>query len=136
MPTFVGIALALTVAAFARLVGFDRDRAFYPFVLIIIASYYILFAVMVGDNAGLLTELVMFAFFAIAAIFGFRTSLWIVVAGLAMHGVFDFTRSQLLEGRGVPEWWPAFCLAYDLTAALGLAALLLIEKQKPRSSGI
>jgi hypothetical protein len=33
MPYAIGIVLALSTVAFARLVGFDRDRAFYPIVL-------------------------------------------------------------------------------------------------------
>ena len=131
MPNLVGLGLAVAVAAFARLVGLDRDRAFYPVVLIVIASYYVLFAVMAGGGAELWTELAVFALFAAAATFGFRASLWIVVAGLAMHGLFDFTRDSLIAGRGVPEWWPDFCLAYDLTAAIGLAVLLLVGKIRP-----
>ena len=134
MPTLVGFGLALVVvAALGRIVGLDRDRAFYPVVLIVIASYYVLFAVMAAGH-GLLIELVMFALFAVAAILGFRISLWIVAAGLAMHGLFDFTRHWFLAGRGVPEWWPAFCLAFDLLAALGLAAILLLEKRGSASS--
>jgi hypothetical protein len=42
MPYGVGIVLSLSVALFARRVGFDRDRAFYPTVLMVIASYYLL----------------------------------------------------------------------------------------------
>jgi len=30
----------------------------------------------------------------------------------------------LLSNPGVPGWWPAFCLAYDVTAAAYLAWLL------------
>lgn len=130
MPTLVGIVLALVVGAFARIVGLDRDRAFYPTVLIVVGSYYVLFAVMAGADAGLSTELLVFALFAAAATFGFRTSLWIVAAGLAAHGLFDFTRHWFMVGRGVPEWWPAFCGAFDLAAGAVLAAILLIEKRK------
>jgi len=35
----VGIILALAVSVFASFVGFDRDRAFYPVIMIVIASY-------------------------------------------------------------------------------------------------
>ena len=38
LPYVVGIVLSIGVALFARWVGFDRDRAFYPTVLIVIAS--------------------------------------------------------------------------------------------------
>jgi hypothetical protein len=34
------------VSGWAALVGFDRDRAFYPTLQVVIASYYVLFAVM------------------------------------------------------------------------------------------
>lgn len=125
----MGVGLALLVAAFARMVGFDRDRAFYPIVLTVIASYYVLFALMAGDINGLCVELAVFALFAAAAVLGFRTSLWIVAAGLGLHGIFDITRHLLMEGSGVPEWWPAFCLGYDLAAPLTLAAILLARSR-------
>ena len=49
MPYVIGIVLSVGVALFARYVGFDRDRAFYPTVMIVIASYYVLFAAMSGS---------------------------------------------------------------------------------------
>ncbi|WP_155263902.1 hypothetical protein [Sphingomonas segetis] len=128
MPGLIGIGLAVLVGLFAHLVGFDRDRAFYPVVLTVIASYYLLFAVMGGGD--LLAESAIFAAFATVAVIGFRTSMWIVVAGLAAHGAFDFVRHLVLEGRAVPLWWPGFCLAYDVTAAVGLS-LLLVLRRKP-----
>ena len=45
MEYLIGVILTLAVAAFATVVGFDRERAFYATVLIVIASYYALFAV-------------------------------------------------------------------------------------------
>ena len=39
MEYLIGVTLTLAVAAFAAVVGFDRERAFYPTVLIVIASY-------------------------------------------------------------------------------------------------
>ena len=49
----IGILLALFICLFARSVGFDRDRAFYPTVLAVVASYYVLFAVMGGSTQAL-----------------------------------------------------------------------------------
>jgi hypothetical protein len=46
MDYVIGVALAFVVSAFAALAGFDRERVFYPTLLIVIASYYVLFAVM------------------------------------------------------------------------------------------
>jgi hypothetical protein len=49
MEYLIGVILTLAVAAFAAVIGFDRERAFYPTVLIVIASYYALF-VRAGDK--------------------------------------------------------------------------------------
>jgi hypothetical protein len=121
MPYVIGIVLSLSVALFARRGGFDRDRAFYPTVLIVIASYYVLFATMSESVSTVLLESIVMIGFSIAAVVGFRSSAWIVVAGLAGHAVFDALHSYVLKNSGVPIWWPAFCLAYDLGAAGGLA---------------
>ena len=130
MPLLIGIVLAAVVAVFARIVGFDRDKAFYPTVLIIVGAFYVLFAVMARGGRGLVIELLGFAIFAGLAVLGFRTSLWIVAAGLAAHGVFDFVRHNWFPGPGAPEWWPAFCGGYDVAAAIALAAILL-KANKP-----
>ena len=62
--------------------------------------------------------------FAAAAVAGFRSSAWIVVVALAGHGVFDAVHGYVIENAGMPAWWPAWCLAYDVGAAAGLAWLL------------
>jgi hypothetical protein len=120
----IGIGLALVVAGFAALVGFDRDRAFYPTVLVVIASYYVLFAVVSGSVYAVLVESAIMTAFAALAVVGFRTRLWIAAAGLAGHAVFDAVHRFLVTNPGVPVWWPAFCLAYDLTAAVAMIWLL------------
>ncbi|MCY7271547.1 MAG: hypothetical protein LH485_05785 [Sphingomonas bacterium] len=126
MPSLIGLGLAVSMAIFARITGLDRDRAFYPVALIVIASYYILFAVVGGDRSDLRTETLIFLLFAAIAIAGFRFSLWLVVGGLAAHGLFDFFHHGVVAGRGVPSWWPAFCLAYDVAAAVCLTVLLAV----------
>jgi hypothetical protein len=124
MPYLAGIVLALTVSGLATLVGLDRDRAFYPTLLLVIASYYVLFAVMGGSGHALVVETLVMTGFLLVAVFGFKKSLWLVVAALAAHGVFDLFHGHVVANPGVPAWWPAFCLAYDVTAAAFLAWLL------------
>jgi hypothetical protein len=116
-------------------VGYDRDRAFYPTVLTVVGCLYVLFAVMAGGGPRLIPEIFFFAAFVTLATVGFRTSLWVVVAGLALHGIFDFARQTLLPAPGAPEWWPAFCGSYDLVAALGLATLLLGGTRRSTRTG-
>lgn len=47
MEYLIGLFLSLAVAGLIVVVGLDREAAFYPTVLIVVASYYVLFAVMV-----------------------------------------------------------------------------------------
>jgi hypothetical protein len=128
MALLVGVLLAVAVGLFATGVGLDRDRAFYPAVTIVVASYYALFAVMGASTHVLVLELLVGAVFVAAAATGFRWSLWIVVVALAGHGVFDLTRGALLANAGVPAWWPPFCMTYDVTAAAYLALLLTTRR--------
>ena len=131
----IGVLLALAVGLFATGVGLDRDRAFYPVVTIVIAFLYALFAVMGESTDALVRELLAGAVFVGLAVIGFRWSLWVVVAALAGHGIFDFIHAGLISNPGVPQWWPEFCGAYDATAAAYLAWLLKSGRTHATQSG-
>ncbi len=136
MEFLAGVVIALAVSVAARLIGLDRDRAFYPTVLAVIASYYVLFAAMGASLPALGLEALATAAFLAATALGYRRNLWLAAAGLLAHGIFDFFHGHIIENPGVPAWWPGFCLAYDLTAAASLAWLLRaprIEARPPRS---
>jgi hypothetical protein len=124
MALMIGVVLAIVVGLFATVSGLDRDRAFYPVVMIVIAVLYALFAVMGGSTQALVLELVGGAVFIGAAVLGFKSSLWIVAVALAGHGLFDFVHGSIIANPGVPAWWPQFCGAYDVTAGAYLAVLL------------
>lgn len=124
MEYIIGAILALAVSVFATFIGLDRDRGFYPTVMIVIASYYGLFAVMGGSGEALAAEIVVIAGFFLVAAVGFRFNLWLLVVALMGHGVFDFFHGHVVSNPGVPAWWPMFCLTYDITAAIYLAWLL------------
>ncbi len=128
MGYVIGVVFAIAVGIFAGVVGFERERSFYPVVLIVIAFLYLLFAALGGSTNAIILETVPAPFFVAAAVVGFKKSLWIVVGGLAIHGVFDFIHHQIIHNPGVPAWWPAFCLAYDITAAAYLAVLIRLRR--------
>jgi hypothetical protein len=125
MPYLIGVVLAAVVGAFALLAGFDRDRAFYPTVLIVVATYYVLFAVMASSMPALAIESLVAGAFLLLAVAGFKKNLWLVVAALVGHGVFDFVHRIFIQNPGVPVWWPGFCLSFDALAGLVLAFLLV-----------
>jgi hypothetical protein len=124
MEYLIGLFLALGISIGATAIGFDRERSFYPTVLIVIALLYVLFAIMAGSTHALLVELLPSALFVIAAVAGFKTQLWWVVAGLIGHGLFDFVHAHFISNPGVPVFWPGFCGTYDVIAGAYLAFLL------------
>lgn len=124
MEFIVGIALALLVYAATHGLAMDRERVFYPTVMIAITSYYVVFAVIDGRGAMLLSEVAIALAFCAVAVLGFKRNLWLVVAALAGHGVMDAFHHLLVPNTGVPQVWPGFCMAYDITAAGLLAGLL------------
>jgi hypothetical protein len=125
MEYVIGIVLAAAVFVFALLAGFDRDRAFYPTVLIVVATYYILFAVMGGSTPALMLESLVAVGFLTLALAGFKKNLWVIAIGLCGHGAFDFVHHYFIQNPGLPVWWPGFCMSYDILAGVLLAVLLM-----------
>jgi hypothetical protein len=67
-----------------------------------IASYYILFPVMGSSTPVLFLESLLAGAFVALAVAGFRKNLWLIVAALAGHGVFDFFHHLFIQNPGVP----------------------------------
>jgi hypothetical protein len=132
MEYVVGITLALVLCAAAAGLGMDRERVFYPAVVMAVASYYLAFAVADGRGEVMLTEVAIAAVFIVAAVVGFKRSAWVAVVALGGHGVMDAFHHQLVHNSGVPQVWPGFCMAFDVTAAALVAAFMLARARRGR----
>ena len=125
MEYLIGVVLATaTCVFFGMLAGFDRERLFYPMMLPPIATYYVLFAAMASSTAALTSESLAATIFLLSAVVGFKKNLWLAVAGLVGHGVFDFFHHLVIQNPGMPVWWPGFCMSFDVLAGAFLALLL------------
>jgi hypothetical protein len=134
MEYLIGLFLALGISIGATVIGFDRERSFYPTVLIVIAFLYGLFAILGGSTHALLLELLPGTLFAIAAVTGFKKGLWWCVAGLIGHGLFDYVHGYIISNPGVPAYWPGFCGTYDVVAGAYLAYRLRLSRGARRIS--
>ena len=124
MEYLIGLLLSVAVAGFAMAVGFDRERAFYPTVLIVVASYYVLFAAAGASTRTLMIEIAVASGFLLLAVAGYKKNFWIVPVALVAHGVFDFVHHFLIFNPGVPRWWPGFCMAFDVVLGIWLTMRL------------
>jgi len=124
MEYVIGIVLGAVVAALGLFVGFDRDRSFYPTVLIVIGAYYSLFALLGPPSARpIVAETAVGCVFLVVAVMGYKRSQWLVAAGMVGHGVFDLFHHLLIENPGVPVWWPGFCMSIDVALGVWLFGL-------------
>lgn len=106
MAYLVGALLAFAVGGLGSLVGLDRDRAFYPTVMVVIAAHYVLFAVTGGSTQALVIEAAVATVFLAVSLVGFKYSLWLVVGALASHGILDLSHGQPIANPAVPVSWP------------------------------
>ncbi len=122
------MVLGIGIGIFSSVVGLDRDRALYTVTLVVIASYYGLFAVLGGSTNALFLETIAASVFIVIAAVGFRTNLWLVAAGTVGHGIFDIFHHLIIENPGLPVWWPMFCMSIDIVLG-GYTALMLRRKR-------
>ena len=132
MEYIVGLLLVVVAGGAATLVGFDRSRSLYPFALIIIASYYCLFAVTGASEHALWQDLAVALLFAASAVVSFKTSLWLTFTAIAAHGVMDIVHHRIVANPGVLSWWPGFCPTVDITLALYLALSISLRGEAER----
>jgi hypothetical protein len=97
--------------------------------MMVISSYYALFAIMSDSGRALSLESIFIVAFIVVSIIGFKLNLWVIVGALFAHGIYDLFHGHLISNPGVPKWWPGFCLTYDTTAAAYLAWML--RRSKP-----
>jgi hypothetical protein len=97
----------------------------YALSLPLIAAVYIGFAVADGRPTVIAVEATIAAVFVVVAAAGVTGPAWLLVAGLAGHGVKDLWqhRSHFVANT---RWWPPFCLVVDFVAAAILVVLLAV----------
>jgi len=124
MEILIGVVMGIVIGVLTSLIGMDRDRALYPAALIVIAAYYVLFAVMAGSTEAIIAEMTAGVIFVGLAVAGFRSTLWIAAAGITGHGIFDIFHDYAIINPGVPGFWLGFCSSIDVVLGLYLALML------------
>ena len=115
----VGVAQALTPLAFWWLPA----ATVYAVGLVVIAAVYIGFAVADGRRHVLAVETAVTSGFVILAAVAVTGTPWLLVAGLAGHGLKDLWQHRTGFVANT-RWWPPFCASVDFVVAL-LVALVI-----------
>ncbi len=114
----VGVAQAATPLAFWWL----DSATTYAIGLAMIAAIYIGFAVADGRPRVIAVESSVAFVFVVIAAAAVTDSPWLLVAGLAGHGLKDLWqhRSHFVSNT---RWWPPFCMVVDWV----VAAIIVVE---------
>jgi hypothetical protein len=113
-------------------------RALLAATLVVAAVFYVWFALDAHTNAAwVAVELVGIGIYGYAAMRGVRGSAWWLVAGLALHPIWDVAIHYAGPGHAfAPEWYTTWCLTYDLMAAALTALAILIGTHLTDAPGV
>jgi hypothetical protein len=117
----VGGVQALAPLAFPWLPG----TTVYALSLPLIAAVYLGFAVADGRWHVLAVETAVVAVFVVTAAAAVTGPAWLIVAGLAGHGLKDLWQHRTGFVTGT-RWWPPFCAAVDVVAAALIAGFSVL----------
>jgi hypothetical protein len=121
-PALWGLVVGGLQAASPLAFWWVDASAVYALGLALIASIYIGFAVADGRPAVIAVEGTVASVFVVVAGAAVTGSPWLLVLGLAAHGLKDLWqhRHQFVANT---RWWPPFCLVVDWVAA----TIIIIE---------
>jgi hypothetical protein len=98
----------------------------YALGLALIAAVYIGFSVADGRGTVIAVETVVAAAFVVVAAVSVTGSAWLIVAGLAGHGLKDLWQHRTGFVAGT-RWWPPFCASVDFVAAALIGVAIVAD---------
>ena len=123
-PIVWGVVIGVLQAASPLAFSWLDSATVYALGLALIAAVYIGFAVADGRRHVLAVETAVASAFVVVAAAAVTGSAWLIVAGLAGHGLKDMWQHRTGFVAGT-RWWPPFCAAVDFVAA-GLIAVAIV----------
>jgi hypothetical protein len=124
-PVLWGVVWGVIQAAAPLGLWWLDPATVYALSIALIAAIYIGFAVADGRPRVIAVETMVAGLFVVVAGVGVTGPAWLLVAGLAGHGVKDLWqhRSHFVANT---RWWPPFCLVVDFVAAAILVVLITV----------
>ena len=120
MPVLWGLVFGGIQAASPLAFWWLDTQTVYATSLVLIASVYIGFAVADGRPRVIAVESGVATAFVVVAAAAITGSPWLLVAGLAAHGLKDLWQHRTRFVANT-RWWPPFCAAVDWMVAAIIA---------------
>jgi hypothetical protein len=123
-PVICGAVVGVIQAASPLGFWWLEPRTVYALGLTLIAAVYIGFSVADGRGQVIAAESSVAGLFVVAAAVGVSGPAWLIVLGLAAHGLKDLWQHRTQFVRNT-RWWPPFCATVDWVVAGILTAAML-----------
>jgi hypothetical protein len=125
-PVAWGVVWGCLQAASPLAFSWLDDATVYALGLTLIAAVYIGFGVADGRSRIVVVETGVATVFVVIAAAAVTGSAWLIVAGLAGHGLKDLWQQH---SRFVADtrWWPPFCATVDFVAATIIAVTITAD---------
>jgi hypothetical protein len=125
LPVVWGAVVGVAQSASPLVFWWLDPPTVYAMGLVLIAAVYIGFAVADGRPKVIAVETGVASIFVVLAGVAVTGSVWLIVIGLAGHGLKDLWqhRSQFVADT---RWWPPFCLVVDWVAATIIATAIVV----------
>jgi hypothetical protein len=123
-PVAWGVVLGVLQSASPFAFFWLDSATVYALEIALIAAVYIGFAVADGRRHVLAVETAVASAFVVVAAAAVTGSAWLIVAGLAGHGLKDMWQHRTGFVTGT-RWWPPFCAAVDFVAATIIAVVIV-----------
>jgi hypothetical protein len=124
-PVAWGVVLGVVQGALPFVLPWWDPATVCALGLTLVAAVYVGFAVADGRRNVVAVEVGVASGFVAIAVAATTGSPWLIVAGLAAHGVKDFWQHRIQFVAGT-RWWPPFCAAVDWVAA-GVVAVAIMS---------
>ena len=124
-PAIAGAVTGILQAASPLAFWWLEPKTVYALGIAVIAAIYIGFSVADGRGHVIAIESSVAGFFVVVAAMSITGSAWLLVLGLAGHGLKDLWQHRTHFVRST-RWWPPFCATVDWVAAGILTGALLI----------
>lgn len=121
-PVQAGLVLGLLPLPLHLLLPLALSHQLAALTLVLIAGVYMGYAFKDGRTKAILTELVTALAFTAAAWAGLNGAPMVIVAALALHGLWDSLHHSLID-TAIPRWYIPFCATVDWLMAASLLAI-------------
>lgn len=117
----IGLGLAGATCGALALLPAEWARGAAANLLTLIAAIYVGLSLASNGRLALANQVAGCTVFVALALLGLWVNWWFIVAGLALHGGWDWLHLGKYGHGVVPRWYVPFCAVYDWAVALFVA---------------